>query len=142
MKFNAAIKRLRNPRSTCLIFKNGKLVLTGCKSVEECNIALFKIAKMIQKLGYKINLTDKNVKNMVGCYNFGFTIDLTSLAKCIGIKASFEPGIFPGLIYTTEKNQCKIRDNCKVIVFRSGKINITGARYEDEINNASDSLFS
>ncbi len=83
---------------------------------------------------------------MAGCYNYGSNINLSSLVKCIWFKASFEPETFPSLIYTTEKfqceNQCKIRDNCKVIVFRSGKINITRARCKDEINNAFDSLFN
>jgi transcription initiation factor TFIID TATA-box-binding protein len=31
-KFSAAIKRIRDPKSTVLIFNNGKLIITGCKS--------------------------------------------------------------------------------------------------------------
>jgi transcription initiation factor TFIID TATA-box-binding protein len=85
-KFNTAIKRLRNPKSTCLIFKNGKIVLTDCKSVDQCNKALLKIANMIQKLVYKINITDKSVKNMVDCYNVRSTINFTSLEKCIDLR--------------------------------------------------------
>ncbi len=31
-KFNALILRLKAPKCTCLIFNNGKCVLTGCKA--------------------------------------------------------------------------------------------------------------
>jgi TATA-box binding protein (TBP) (component of TFIID and TFIIIB) len=31
-RFSAAIKRIRDLKSTVLIFNNGKLIITGCKS--------------------------------------------------------------------------------------------------------------
>jgi TATA-box binding protein (TBP) (component of TFIID and TFIIIB) len=53
---------------------------------------------------------------------------LQALAKSIGMDASFEPELFPGLIFST--------DNCKLTAFRSGKINITGAKCEADLNEA------
>ncbi len=31
-KFSAAIKRIKDPKCAILIFNNGKLIITGCKS--------------------------------------------------------------------------------------------------------------
>ena len=46
-KFIAAILRNRNPRTTCLYFLTGRLVITGAKSVEESKKAARKFARRI-----------------------------------------------------------------------------------------------
>jgi transcription initiation factor TFIID TATA-box-binding protein len=142
-RFSAAIKRIRDPKSTVLIFNNGKLIITGCKSEEQCNIASQKIAKSIQKLGYKVRLTDGSVRNLVGSIDYGSKIDLFALAKSIGSNASFEPELFPGLIFSSKKLNANDGDkqNCKITVFRSGKINITGIKTKEELNDAFSSIF-
>jgi transcription initiation factor TFIID TATA-box-binding protein len=135
-RFNALVMRLRKkPRSTCLIFRNGKLVLTGCKSVLQCLDDSRKIARIIQKLGYDVKISNGRVENMVGSFDCGIDLDLTSLASKIGSKASFEPELFPGLIYT-------FHNKCKATLFRSGKINITGAKCEEVLNDAFDNIFT
>lgn len=131
---NAVIKRLRSPRCTGKIFNNGNIGLTGCKSIEQCDIAIRKIARMIQKLGYKVKISNKKVTNMVGSIDFGSIIDLEALATSIGQNASFEPELFPGLIYT--------ESYCKILVFRSGKIVITGVKCKEELNNAFEIIFT
>jgi transcription initiation factor TFIID TATA-box-binding protein len=142
-KFSAAIKRIRDPKSTVLIFNNGKLIITECKSEDQCNIASQKIAKPIQKLGYNVNIAEKSVKNMVGSIDYGSKIDLISLANSIGSNASFEPELFPGLIFSSKKLNANDVDkqNCKITVFRSGKINITGTKTKEELNDAFSSIF-
>jgi transcription initiation factor TFIID TATA-box-binding protein len=143
MRFSAAIKRIREPKSTILIFNNGKLIITGCKSEDQCNMVSQKIAQSIQNLGYDIKITDQCVKNLVGSIDYGSKIDLFALAKCIGPKASFEPELFPGLIFSSKKMNSNDGDkqNCKITVFRSGKINITGTKTKDELNDAFSSIF-
>jgi transcription initiation factor TFIID TATA-box-binding protein len=51
-RFSAAIKRIKDPKCTILIFNNGKLIITGCKSEDQCIniIASQKISKLIQTL--------------------------------------------------------------------------------------------
>jgi transcription initiation factor TFIID TATA-box-binding protein len=135
-RFSALVMRLRKkPRSTCLIFRNGKLVLTGCKSVLQCRDDSRKIARIIQKLGYDVKISNGKIENMVGSFDCGIKLDLTSLATKTGSKASFEPELFPGLIYT-------LHNKCKATLFRSGKINITGAKCEEELNDAFDNIFT
>ena len=132
-KFNAIILRIREPKSTCLVFNNGKLVLTGCKSVMQCNKAIRIIARKIQKLGFKVKLSNQCIENLVGSVNYGSNIDLSKLSELIGFQASFEPELFPGLIFRTNK--------CKVLVFQSGKINITGGKTVEDIYSAFDIIF-
>jgi transcription initiation factor TFIID TATA-box-binding protein len=59
-RFAAAIIRIREPKSTALIFMSGKMVCTGAKSEEESEQAAKRYAKMIRKtLDLKqIKLTD------------------------------------------------------------------------------------
>ena len=42
------IMRLRNPKTTGLIFASGKLVITGAKSEHLCQLAARKFARVIQ----------------------------------------------------------------------------------------------
>jgi transcription initiation factor TFIID TATA-box-binding protein len=106
-KFSAAIKRIKDPKCAILIFNNGKLIITGCKSQEQCNVVSEKIAESIQKLGYNVKITKRSVRNTVGSIDYGSKIDLFELAKSIGSNASFEPELFPGLIFSSnKKNEC------------------------------------
>ncbi len=98
-----------------------------------CNKAIRIIARKIQKQGYNVKISNKSLKNLVGCIYYGSKIDLPALTKLICIKASFEPEIFPGLIFTIEK--------CKATIFKSGKINITGGKTIKELNSAFDFIF-
>jgi transcription initiation factor TFIID TATA-box-binding protein len=142
-RFSAAIKRIKDPKCTVLIFNNGKLIITGCKTEDQCIIASQKISKLIQNLGYNVNIAEKSIKNMVGSIDYGSKIDLSSLAKSIGSNASFEPELFPGLIFSSKKLNANDGDkqNCKITVFRSGKINITGTKTKEELNDAFSSIF-
>jgi transcription initiation factor TFIID TATA-box-binding protein len=48
-RFAAAIIRIREPKSTALIFQSGKMVCTGAKSEDESEQAAKRYAKMIRK---------------------------------------------------------------------------------------------
>lgn len=42
--------RLQKPKTTALIFKSGKMVITGAKSEYDCSLAGRKYAKIIDKI--------------------------------------------------------------------------------------------
>jgi TATA-box binding protein (TBP) (component of TFIID and TFIIIB) len=52
-RFAAVIMRIREPRTTALIFSSGKLVCTGAKSEEDSRLAVRKYARIVQKLGFQ-----------------------------------------------------------------------------------------
>jgi TATA-box binding protein (TBP) (component of TFIID and TFIIIB) len=53
-RFAAVIMRIRNPRTTALIFGSGKMVCTGAKSEEDSLQAARRYARVIQKLGFPV----------------------------------------------------------------------------------------
>jgi len=57
-RFAAVIMRLRDPKTTALIFSSGKMVCTGAKTEEASNRAARKYAKIVQKIGFPIKFTD------------------------------------------------------------------------------------
>lgn len=54
-RFAAVIMRIREPRTTALIFSSGKMVCTGAKSEEDSRLAARKYARIIQKLGFPVS---------------------------------------------------------------------------------------
>lgn len=58
-RFAAVIMRIREPRTTALIFSSGKMVCTGAKSEEDSRLAARKYARIIQKLGFTVSLLIK-----------------------------------------------------------------------------------
>uniref|UniRef100_A0A452XHI2 TATA-box binding protein n=1 Tax=Aegilops tauschii subsp. strangulata TaxID=200361 RepID=A0A452XHI2_AEGTS len=51
-RFAAVIMRIRDPKTTALIFASGKMVCTGAKSEEHSKLAARKYARIVQKLGF------------------------------------------------------------------------------------------
>lgn len=54
-RFAAVIMRIREPRTTALIFSSGKMVCTGAKSEEDSRLAARKYARIIQKLSFPVS---------------------------------------------------------------------------------------
>lgn len=52
-RFAAVIMRIREPKTTALIFASGKMVVTGAKSEDDSKLASRKYARIIQKLDRK-----------------------------------------------------------------------------------------
>ena len=128
-RFAAVIMRIKEPRTTSLIFSSGKMVCTGAKTEDDSKKAAKKFAKIIKKLGYpELRFQDFMIQNIVGSVDICFKLLIEKLLE--GSHASFchyEPEIFPGLIYRMS--------NPKIVmlIFMSGKIVITGAKKREEI---------
>lgn len=55
-RFHGVVMRIREPRTTALIFKSGKIVCTGARNEHDALLASKKFARIIQKLGFNVNL--------------------------------------------------------------------------------------
>jgi transcription initiation factor TFIID TATA-box-binding protein len=53
-QFPGAIFKMKEPRSSLLLFKNGKIICTGCKSEKEVQQALKKTANMLKPFASKL----------------------------------------------------------------------------------------
>ncbi|KAG4305377.1 hypothetical protein PORY_000933 [Pneumocystis oryctolagi] len=129
-RFAAVIMRIREPKTTALIFASGKMVVTGAKSEDDSKLASRKYARIIQKLGFNAKFTDFKIQNIVGSCDVKFPIRLEGLAYSHGTFSSYEPELFPGLIYRM------VKPKIVLLIFVSGKIVLTGAKVREEIYQA------
>nr|QIQ19420.1 TATA box binding protein [Cydia pomonella] len=134
-RFAAVIMRIREPRTTALIFSSGKMVCTGAKSEEDSRLAARKYARIIQKLGFTAKFLDFKIQNMVGSCDVKFPIRLEGLVLTHGQFSSYEPELFPGLIYRM------VKPRIVLLIFVSGKVVLTGAKVRQEIYEAFDNIY-
>ncbi|KAJ3318366.1 putative tubulin polyglutamylase ttll1 [Boothiomyces sp. JEL0866] len=134
-RFAAVIMRIREPKTTALIFASGKMVVTGAKSEEQSKLAARKYARIVQKLGFQAKFTDFKIQNIVGSCDVKFPVRLEGLAFAHGHFSSYEPELFPGLIYRM------VKPKIVLLIFVSGKIVLTGAKVREEIYQAFENIF-
>lgn len=134
-RFAAVIMRIREPKTTALIFASGKMVVTGAKSEDDSKLASRKYARIIQKLGFNAKFTDFKIQNIVGSCDIKFPIRLEGLASKHHHYSSYEPELFPGLIYRMMKPKIVL------LIFVSGKIVLTGAKVREEIYQAFEMIY-
>ncbi|KAG6853442.1 hypothetical protein C0991_004367 [Blastosporella zonata] len=124
-RFAAVIMRIRDPKTTALIFASGKMVVTGAKSEDDSRLASRKYARIVQKLGFVAKFSEFKIQNIVGSCDVKFPIRLEGLAYSHGQFSSYEPELFPGLIYRM------IKPKVVLLIFVSGKIVLTGAKVKN-----------
>jgi len=134
-RFAAVIMRIREPKTTALIFASGKMVVTGAKSEEQSRLAARKYARIIQKLGFPARFSEFKIQNIVGSCDVKFPIRLEGLACAHGHFSSYEPELFPGLIYRM------VKPKIVLLIFVSGKIVLTGAKVREEIYQAFENIY-
>jgi len=134
-RFAAVIMRIREPKTTALIFSSGKMVCTGAKSEEQSRLAARKYARIVQKLGYPAKFQGFMIQNIVGSCDVSFPIRLEGLALAHGVYSSYEPELFPGLIYRM------VKPKIVLLIFVSGKIVLTGAKVREETYQAFENIY-
>ncbi|KAM6202630.1 TATA box-binding protein-like 2 [Rhynchocyon petersi] len=134
-RFAAVIMRIREPRTTALIFSSGKMVCTGAKSEEQSRLAARKYARVVQKLGFPARFIDFKIQNMVGSCDVRFPIRLEGLVLTHQKFSSYEPELFPGLIYRM------VKPRIVLLIFVSGKVVLTGAKERSEIYEAFENIY-
>jgi Transcription factor TFIID (or TATA-binding protein, TBP) len=85
--------RIREPKTTALIFASGKMVVTGAKSEDDSRLASRKYARIIQKLGFDAKFTEFKIQNIVGSCDVKFPIRLEGLHYGHGKFSSYEPEV-------------------------------------------------
>ena len=131
-QFPGLIYRIKEPKTAVLLFRSGKVVCTGAKSLEHVRIAIDLVAKQIGAAGIAVNKNPEIVvQNIVATSDLAAQIDLNAIAISLGAgKVEYEPEQFPGLVYRI--------DDPKVVVllFGSGKLVCTGARKPSDVEQA------
>jgi transcription initiation factor TFIID TATA-box-binding protein len=130
-QFPGLVYRLNEPRAASLIFRSGKIICVGAKSISEVKTALMEIVKKIKKIGLKID--EKNIKikieNIVVTVNLDRELNLDELA--FSLEASeYEPEQFPGLVYRL------FEPKVAFLLFSSGRVVCAGAKSIGDVKKA------
>ncbi len=131
-QFPGLVLRTKEPKAAALIFRSGKVVCTGSKSVEDARRAVKQIVKIVGGLGIPvIEEPDVRVQNIVASADLGRELNLNAIAVGLGLEnVEYEPEQFPGLVY-------RIRDpRVVVLIFGSGKMVVTGGKTPDDARRA------
>jgi transcription initiation factor TFIID TATA-box-binding protein len=126
-RINCITMKVVDPKVTLLIWKSGKIVINGAKSLKDCKKAGINITNKLKDLGYSLKPHEIQVHNMVATVNLQKGIDLKTLTDRRSThELSYEPEIFPGVIMRFSYPKVT------AMVFRSGKVILSGAKeYSD-----------
>ncbi len=129
-QFPGLVMRIKDPKTSALIFSSGKVVCTGAKSMAKVREAVVAIIKNIEKIKIKIKINPVcKVQNMVASGSIGIDLNLNSLAINLP-NTEYEPEQFPGLVYKLPDTRATF------LLFSNGKIVCTGTRSEKKLHEA------
>lgn len=129
--FPATVSHLDNPSCTMVSFHGGKTVALGTKNPSD---ALYQIYSALMFLyldtGYAALPYDFRVENIVGSACLDVGIDVHRLSRELCMQAQHEQSIFPGAhMHLPNREE-------KFIVFKGGRMVITGAKQPHQIGEA------
>jgi len=130
--FPGIVYRLQEPKSATLIFRSGKVVCTGAKSVDDVHEALEIVFDDLRELGIDVASNPPvEVQNIVSSASLEQSLNLNAIAIGLGLEQiEYEPEQFPGLVYRLDD------PDVVVLLFGSGKLVITGANESEDAQHA------
>ncbi|XP_047119424.1 TATA-box-binding protein 2 [Schistocerca piceifrons] len=134
-RFTGIVMRIREPHTTALIFRSGKMVVTGARNEADSRLAARKFARIIEKLGFKVSFKDFKVQNIVATCDLKFPIRVENLNQMHGQFSSYEPELFPGLVYRM------VRPRVVLLIFVNGKVVLTGAKSRQDLQDAMENIY-
>jgi len=135
-RFPGLVYRTKDPKTAALLFRSGKIVCTGAKSIDEAYKGIENIFQSLRDIGIDVKGTPEiKVQNIVASADLHSTLNLNAIAGGLGLEnIEYEPEQFPGLVY-------RISDpKVVVLLFGSGKMVVTGGRKPEDAANAVDQI--
>ena len=137
-QFPGLVIRIKEPKTSALIFSSGKVVCTGARTIEKVQESIKKIIKSLEKINIKITVKPEiKIQNIVASGAVGMDLNLNELATKLQ-NVEYEPEQFPGLVYKLQAT--KTNPQATFLLFSNGKIVCTGTKSEEEVNLALDKL--
>ncbi len=133
-QFPGLVLRIKNPKTSALIFSSGKVVCTGARTLEDVDKSILSIIKSLKKMDIIVTIKPEiTVQNIVASGSIGMDLNLNTL----GVKlpnTEYEPEQFPGLVHKLKGT------NATFLLFSNGKIVCTGTKTEGQVHEATDKL--
>jgi transcription initiation factor TFIID TATA-box-binding protein len=111
------------------------MIVTGAKNAEDSVNASKKYVQIVMKVGFPARFSDYKLQNITATCDVGFPIRLEGLIYAHAAYATYEPELFPGLIYRM------LVPKVVLLIFVSGKIVLTGAKNTDDLGTAVENIF-
>jgi len=135
-QFPGLVIRVKEPKTSALIFSSGNVVCTGARNLHEVDESIKKIIKALEKINIKITIKPEiTIQNIVASGSIGMMLNLNVLAMRLN-NIEYEPEQFPGLVYKLTSQDVK----ATFLLFSNGKIVCTGTKSEEEVHKALDKL--
>ena len=133
-QFPGLVIRIKEPKTSALIFSSGKVVCTGARTMENVRESIKKIIKSLEKINVHIKIEPKiSIQNIVASGSVGMDLNLNVLAMRLE-NTEYEPEQFPGLVYKLASAKATF------LLFSNGKVVCTGTKSEKEVHDALDKL--
>ena len=131
-RFPGLVYRITDPKAVFLLFNSGKVVCTGCKSIENARLASDRIKQTLNELGEDVDSNSEVIiQNIVASADLDGALNLNAVTLGFGMEnIEYEPEQFPGLVYRMDVPKVVI------LLFGSGKLVITGGKSTSDCENA------
>lgn len=128
-KFAAASLRLKDPKSSALVFSSGAVVVTGAQTEYSALMAGRRYCQLLRQADASFGFYNFTIQNVVGSAKLPGLVKLRELADACGEHAQYNPDLFPGLVLRFPDQPCA------VLLFRSSSCIVTGGRSSAEVRS-------
>ena len=137
-RFPGMTYKIENPKVCALIFRSGRIVITGAKKVEDVESALATTYQSLIAHGIPLwPQYDYEIGNVVVTHDLERELNLAHLTLSLPMaRTEWEPEQFPGLIYRLGGL------SAVCLIFSSGKCVITGNNSLEDAQEAVDALIA
>jgi transcription initiation factor TFIID TATA-box-binding protein len=128
-QFPGAILKIKEPKVSMLLFKNGKIICSGANSEKQIEQGIRKANKMISEIQKDIKVkrkVDFEIVNFVATAALDMNLDLFEVAMKLN-NVEYEPEQFPGAILRLDEPKLTF------LLFKNGKMICAGAKKETHL---------
>jgi transcription initiation factor TFIID TATA-box-binding protein len=122
------LMKIRHPNCSANIWSSGKVTVTGTTSEDDARRGARRIARLLQRLGYKVKFRHYRVVNCLASCSMPWPIDIVKLSRTYSECVSYEPEIHPGATV-------RLPEKAVLKVFTTGSVTLTAPSVE-RINTA------
>jgi len=125
-QFPGAILKIKEPKVSMLLFKNGKIICSGASSEEQIEQGIRKANKLIHDVQKDVKIkrkVDFEIVNFVATASLDMNLDLFDVAMNLD-NVEYEPEQFPGAILRLDEPKLTF------LLFKNGKMICAGAKKE------------
>ena len=137
--FRVVALRIKQPRFTFLIYKTGKVVCVGAKTVENAQQSHRRLLSRLQEAGINAKFkTGAKIQNIVATSTLNEEVDLEKFLTKMQkggrrFHVIYEPEQFPAAILKVSVNQ---NTTATILLFSSGKLVCVGLKTFEHIRKA------